>query len=95
MRSRHVFARLTPRLFLVKAVNDVRYVRVHSARQRTKLANRHVTVQIEYEQLLRGLLDLPNQPAIINMQVFGLLFDPLSQGGDQVSASNALSHARY
>jgi hypothetical protein len=25
------------------------------------------------------------QPAIVNMQVFGLLFDPISQGGDQVS----------
>lgn len=51
-------------------------------------ANRHVAVQVEYEQLLRGLLDLPNQPAIINMQVFGLLFDPISQGGDQVSESD-------
>jgi hypothetical protein len=49
-------------------------------------AIRHIAAQNEYEQLVRGLLDLPSQPAIINMHVFGLIFDPISQGGDQVSS---------
>lgn len=40
--------------------------------------------QVEYEHLLRALMDLPNRPAIINVHVFGLVFDPISQGGDQV-----------
>jgi hypothetical protein len=39
---------------------------------------------MEYEQLLRGVLALPNKPAVINIQTIGLVFDALSQGGDQV-----------
>jgi hypothetical protein len=35
---------------------------------------RHVNSQVEYEMLIRGLLDLPNKPAIINMQY---VFSPL------------------
>ncbi|GHJ84941.1 hypothetical protein NliqN6_1343 [Naganishia liquefaciens] len=42
-----------------------------------------ITVQMEYELLLRGILALPNKPAIINLQTIGLIFDALSQGGDQ------------
>ncbi|CAD6574764.1 MAG: CAP64 protein product - [Tremellales sp. Tagirdzhanova-0007] len=35
-----------------------------------------------YELLLRGLLNLPNEPAIINMQVFALMFPQIATGGD-------------
>ena len=34
---------------------------------------RHVNSQVEYEMLIRGLLDLPNKPAIINMQYVSCL----------------------
>ncbi|KAL7419165.1 hypothetical protein Q5752_006001 [Cryptotrichosporon argae] len=35
-----------------------------------------------YERLIRALLDLPSQPAIINMHVFALMFDTIMLGGD-------------
>lgn len=47
--------------------------------------SRDITVQMEYELLLRGILALPNKPAVVNLQTIGLVFDALSQGGDQVS----------
>ncbi|KAJ9121924.1 hypothetical protein QFC24_004506 [Naganishia onofrii] len=43
---------------------------------------RHLDYQVEYEMLVRGILDLPNKPAIINLHTLGLLFDPITQGGD-------------
>ena len=55
--------------------------------------SRDITVQMEYELLLRGILALPNRPAIINLQTIGLVFDALSQGGDQVSQSSTFSVA--
>jgi hypothetical protein len=45
---------------------------------------------MEYEQLLRGVLALPNKPAVLNLQTIGLVFDALSQGGDQVSGLSPL-----
>lgn len=35
-----------------------------------------------YELLLRGLLDMPNQPAILNLKVFALLFEHMGLGGE-------------
>ncbi|KLT44089.1 CAP64-like protein, partial [Cutaneotrichosporon oleaginosum] len=35
-----------------------------------------------YEQLVRSLLDLPGQPAIINIHAFGLIFENIATGGD-------------
>ncbi|KAJ9096754.1 hypothetical protein QFC21_005024 [Naganishia friedmannii] len=43
---------------------------------------RHLNSQVEYEMLVRGVLDLPNKPAIINLHTVGLMFDPITQGGD-------------
>lgn len=40
---------------------------------------------MEYELLLRGILALPNKPAVVNLMTIGLVFDALSQGGDQAS----------
>lgn len=37
---------------------------------------------IAYEWLLRGLLDLPNRPAVLNIQVMALAFDTITFGGD-------------
>jgi hypothetical protein len=36
-----------------------------------------------FELLVRGLLELPNSPAVISLQVFGLAYSALSTGGDQ------------
>ncbi|KAL7419164.1 hypothetical protein Q5752_006000 [Cryptotrichosporon argae] len=35
-----------------------------------------------YERLTRALLDLPNQPAVLDMHVFALMFDTVALGGD-------------
>ncbi|WWD20499.1 hypothetical protein CI109_104975 [Kwoniella shandongensis] len=35
-----------------------------------------------YELLIRGLLDLPNKPAVMNLQVFALMFQYIANGGD-------------
>ncbi|WWD00544.1 hypothetical protein V866_007478 [Kwoniella sp. B9012] len=35
-----------------------------------------------YEMLLRHLLALPNRPAVINLQVFALMFQTIATGGD-------------
>ncbi|WVF71803.1 hypothetical protein IAT40_006611 [Kwoniella sp. CBS 6097] len=35
-----------------------------------------------YEVLLRHLLELPNKPAVINLQVFALMFHTIATGGD-------------
>ncbi|OCF32112.1 hypothetical protein I316_06268 [Kwoniella heveanensis BCC8398] len=35
-----------------------------------------------YEMLLRHLLALPNKPAVINLQVFALMFQTIATGGD-------------
>jgi hypothetical protein len=35
-----------------------------------------------YELLLRGLLDMPNHPAVLGLQVFTLLFQTMGMGGD-------------
>ncbi|ODN94804.1 hypothetical protein L198_04951 [Cryptococcus wingfieldii CBS 7118] len=35
-----------------------------------------------YENLIRGVLDMPNHPAILNLQVFALVFKQLALGGD-------------
>lgn len=35
-----------------------------------------------YELLLRGLLDLPNQPAILSMHIFALMFSQIALGGE-------------
>ncbi|TYJ54164.1 hypothetical protein B9479_005175 [Cryptococcus floricola] len=57
-----------------------------------------------YELLVRSLLDLPNKPAILNMDVFALMFKTVTNGGDlhsgiaqfydipTVSLRNALYH---
>ncbi|KIJ25849.1 hypothetical protein M422DRAFT_38440 [Sphaerobolus stellatus SS14] len=37
---------------------------------------------VAYEWLLRGLLDLPKKPAILNLQTIGLAFPQISTGGD-------------
>ncbi|KAJ9106092.1 hypothetical protein QFC21_001232 [Naganishia friedmannii] len=42
-----------------------------------------ITVQKEYEELLRGLLALPNKPAVVSMELVGLVFNYLSTGADQ------------
>lgn len=34
------------------------------------------------EWLLRALLDLPNRPAILNLQTMALMFDQITTGGD-------------
>ncbi|KAJ9091210.1 hypothetical protein QFC19_009206 [Naganishia cerealis] len=44
---------------------------------------RDITVQKEYEELLRGLLALPNKPAVVSLEIVGLVFDHLSTGADQ------------
>ncbi|KAJ9121925.1 hypothetical protein QFC24_004507 [Naganishia onofrii] len=43
---------------------------------------RNLNSQVEYEMLVRGVLDLPNKPAILNLHTLGLMFDPITQGGD-------------
>ncbi|WRT70476.1 uncharacterized protein IL334_007474 [Kwoniella shivajii] len=35
-----------------------------------------------YELLVRGLYDLPNKPAVINLHVFALMFQYIANGGD-------------
>ncbi|WVQ63079.1 uncharacterized protein L199_001230 [Kwoniella botswanensis] len=35
-----------------------------------------------YELLVRGLYDLPNKPAVLNLQVFALMFQYVANGGD-------------
>ncbi|WWC72366.1 uncharacterized protein I206_106328 [Kwoniella pini CBS 10737] len=35
-----------------------------------------------YELLVRGLFDMPNKPAVLNLQVFALMFQYISNGGD-------------
>ncbi|WWC92047.1 uncharacterized protein L201_007001 [Kwoniella dendrophila CBS 6074] len=35
-----------------------------------------------YELLVRGLYDLPNQPAVMNLQIFALMFQYVANGGD-------------
>ncbi|WWC65459.1 uncharacterized protein I303_108077 [Kwoniella dejecticola CBS 10117] len=35
-----------------------------------------------YELLARGLFDMPNKPAILNLQVFALMFQYIGNGGD-------------
>jgi len=35
-----------------------------------------------YEMLLRGLLSMPSRPAVLNLQVFALLFKTMRMGGD-------------
>lgn len=49
-------------------------------------------MQKEYEELLRGLLTLPNKPALVSMELVGLVFDHLSTGADQVSSN--IGHSR-
>ncbi|GFZ43067.1 hypothetical protein JCM24511_00785 [Saitozyma sp. JCM 24511] len=42
-----------------------------------------VYVQESYERLVRSLLDLPRKPAVLNLQVFQLMFSQILGGGDQ------------
>ncbi|KJE01198.1 hypothetical protein I311_05168 [Cryptococcus gattii NT-10] len=35
-----------------------------------------------YELLVRSLLDLPNHPAVVNLQIFALKFNTMTNGGD-------------
>ncbi|KAF8511952.1 hypothetical protein BU17DRAFT_54299 [Hysterangium stoloniferum] len=37
---------------------------------------------IAFEWLMRGLLDLPNSPAVINIHTIGLFFEEITTGGD-------------
>ncbi|RXK39815.1 hypothetical protein M231_02870 [Tremella mesenterica] len=42
----------------------------------------HMGIPKPYELMLRGLLDLPSQPAILSMQIFALMFGSIALGGD-------------